>query len=100
MTEYNFLAIDERFQNGNTEDEIDGVTIIISGSLQKKLEQMISFLPNYNKYSEIIKDCLCIGLNDICTILTDSDINESNTSSDLIKVFPSNTENKKKENIS
>lgn len=66
MSNENVLTIlNEEFENDKTGEKVQGLTIIIDGKLKQVMDIIIEKDSNFNNYSEIIKDALFDGINNI-----------------------------------
>lgn len=52
----------EEFENEQTGETVQGVTIIIDGKLKQVIERIYQENSNYNSHTEIIRDALLEGL--------------------------------------
>ena len=53
----------EKFENEQTGEKVDGVTIMIDGKLKQVLDVIINKEGKYSNYIEVIKDILFSGVN-------------------------------------
>lgn len=66
MSDENVITmLSEEFVNDATGMKVEGVTIIVDGKLQQVLDILKIKNPNYNHYSEIIRDALLEGINQL-----------------------------------
>lgn len=57
--------LNEEFENDKTGEKVQGLTIIVDGKLKQAMDIIIEKDTNFNNYSEIIKDALFDGMNNI-----------------------------------
>lgn len=57
--------LNEEFENDKTGEKVQGLTIIVDGKLKQAMDIIIEKDDNYNNYSEIVKDSLFDGMNNI-----------------------------------
>lgn len=57
--------LNEEFENDKTGEKVQGLTIIVDGKLKKAMDIIIEKDDNYNNYSEIVRDSLFDGMNNI-----------------------------------
>lgn len=55
----------EKFKNDKTNEEVDGITIIVDGKIKEVFDVIINKSENYNEYEEILRDAIFMGLNEI-----------------------------------
>ena len=66
MSNENVVTIlNEEFENDKTGEKVQGLTIIVDGKLKKVMDIIIEKDDNYNNYSEIVRDSLFDGMNNI-----------------------------------
>lgn len=59
----------EKFQNSETGQDVDGITIIIDGKIKEMFDMIISRSKKYTNYSEILRDVIFMGINEITNLL-------------------------------
>lgn len=57
--------IQELFENGQTGEQVPGVTIIVDGQFRKVLDILIERNPHYNSYADVLHDALFTGLEQL-----------------------------------
>lgn len=57
--------LNEEFENDKTGEKVQGLTIIVDGKLKQAMDIIIEKDDNYNNYSEIVRDSLFDGMNNI-----------------------------------
>ena len=66
MNKENVVTIlNEEFENDKTGEKVQGLTIIVDGKLKQAMDIIIEKDENYNNYSEIVRDALFDGMNNI-----------------------------------
>ena len=56
----------EKFQNDKTGQEVDGITIMIDGKIKEIFDAIIiSKSENYDNYTEVLRDAIFMGINEI-----------------------------------
>lgn len=66
MSNENVVTIlNEEFENDKTGEKVQGLTIIVDGKLKQAMDIIIEKDDNYNNYSEIVRDALFNGMNNI-----------------------------------
>lgn len=55
----------EEFENDKTGEKVEGITIIVDGKFKQVLDKIISKDGNYENYTEILKDAIFDGINNI-----------------------------------
>ena len=66
MSNENVVTIlNEEFENDKTGEKVQGLTIIVDGKLKQAMDIIIEKDDNYNNYSEIVRDALFDGMNNI-----------------------------------
>lgn len=66
MNNENVVTIlNEEFENDKTGEKVQGLTIIVDGKLKQAMDIIIEKDENYNNYSEIVRDALFDGMNNI-----------------------------------
>ncbi|AEV69065.1 hypothetical protein [Acetivibrio clariflavus] len=59
----------EKFQNDKTGQEVDGITIIIDGKIKEIFDTIILKSGKYENYSEVLRDAIFMGINEITSSL-------------------------------
>jgi len=59
----------EKFQNDKTGQEVDGITIIVDGKIKEIFDAIIIKSGNYENYSEVLRDAIFMGINEITNSL-------------------------------
>ncbi|GFN30960.1 hypothetical protein [Paenibacillus xylaniclasticus] len=57
--------INDKFQREDNGTEVDGLTIIIDGTLKQVFDKIIAEKEGYDNYSEVLRDALFQGINSI-----------------------------------
>ncbi|MFC9446976.1 hypothetical protein ACTJJY_21140 [Bacillus sp. 22475] len=57
--------LNEEFENEKTGEKLQGLTIIVDGKLKQVIDIIIEKNDNYSNYTEVVKDALFEGLNNI-----------------------------------
>lgn len=57
--------LSEKFVNGETEEEVEGITIMIDGQFKQVLDILIANSPDYSSYHEIIRDIIFSGTSQL-----------------------------------
>ncbi|MBE6049537.1 MAG: hypothetical protein E7214_02465 [Clostridium sp.] len=66
MNNENIVTIlNEEFENDKTGKKVQGLTIIVDGKLKQVMDIIIEKDENYNNYTDIVRDSLFNGINDI-----------------------------------
>lgn len=66
MNNENVVTIlNEEFENDKTSEKVQGLTIIVDGKLKQVMDIIIEKDENYNNYTDIVRDSLFNGINDI-----------------------------------
>lgn len=66
MNNENVVTIlNEEFENDKTGEKVQGLTIIVDGKLKQVMDIIIEKDENYNNYTEIVRDSLFNGVNNI-----------------------------------
>lgn len=64
----NFMQ--EMFENGQTGEQVPGVTVIVDGQFRQVLDILIERNPQYKSYADILHDAMFTGLDQIRRELT------------------------------
>lgn len=59
------IILSESFQNEDTNELVQGLTILIDGKLKQVMDIIISKDNSYNSYIDIVKDSLINGIDNI-----------------------------------
>ncbi len=54
--------LNEEFENDKTGEKVRGITIIVDGKLKEILDVLIKNDPNYENYTDIVRDALFAGI--------------------------------------
>lgn len=66
MNNENVVTIlNEEFENDKTGEKVQGLTIIVDGKLKQVMDIIIEKDENYNNYTDIVRDSLFNGINNI-----------------------------------
>lgn len=65
MSDNKISILSEKFDNEKTGEQIEGITIMIDGKLKNMLDIIIEKEGTYNNYTEVIKDLVFAGINQI-----------------------------------
>ena len=57
--------LNEEFENDKTGEKVQGLTIIVDGKLKQVMDIIIEKDENYNNYTEIVRDSLFNGINNL-----------------------------------
>lgn len=57
--------LSEEFENDKTGEKVEGITIIVDGKLKEVLDLIKIRNKNYNNYTEILRDALFDGINNL-----------------------------------
>lgn len=57
--------LSEEFENDKTGEKVEGITIIVEGKLKEVLDLIKIRNKNYNNYTEILRDALFEGINNL-----------------------------------
>lgn len=57
--------LSEEFENDKTGEKVEGITIIVDGKLKEVLDLIKIRNKNYNNYTEILRDALFEGINNL-----------------------------------
>lgn len=63
MDKNTVTILNEEFENDKTGEKVQGITIIMDGKLKEVVDLLMYDNPNYNNYTEIIRDALFAGIN-------------------------------------
>lgn len=55
--------LNEEFENDKTDEEVQGITIIVEGKLKEVLDLLMKNNPDYKNYTEIVRDAFFNGIN-------------------------------------
>lgn len=70
MSNNDFITmICEKFDKGGTGQKVDGITVIIDGKLKDIFDIIISRSEKYENHTEILRDSLFMGINEIMNTL-------------------------------
>lgn len=66
MSNENVVTIlNEEFENDKTGEKIQGLTIMVDGKLKQVMDIIIDKNDNYSNYTEVVRDALFEGINNI-----------------------------------
>ena len=66
MNNENVVTIlNEEFENDDSGEKVQGLTIIVDGKLKQVMDIIIEKDENYNNYTEIVRDSLFNGINNL-----------------------------------
>ena len=57
--------LNEEFENDKTGEKVQGLTIIVDGKLKQVMDIIMEKDENYNNYTEIVRDSLFNGINNL-----------------------------------
>lgn len=57
--------LSEEFENDKTGEKVEGITIIIDGKFKQVLDLIKSKDENYKDYTEVLRDALIDGVNNL-----------------------------------
>lgn len=60
----NLVIMNEKFKKENSEQEVDGLTIIVDGAI-KQIFDRFKELKGYDEYNEVLRDVIVEGINKI-----------------------------------
>lgn len=60
----NLVILNEKFKKENSEQEVDGLTIIVDGVI-KQVFDTIRDLKEYDEYNEVLRDVIVEGIKKI-----------------------------------
>ena len=63
MEKNTVTILNEEFENDKTGEKVQGITIIMDGKLKQVVDLLMHENPNYNNYTEIVRDVLFAGIN-------------------------------------
>lgn len=63
MEKNTVTILNEEFENDKTGEKVQGITIIMDGKLKEVVDLLMYDNPNYNNYTEIVRDALFTGIN-------------------------------------
>ncbi|HEY8462942.1 MAG TPA: hypothetical protein VIM29_02810 [Bacillota bacterium] len=55
----------EKFKNAETNEDVDGITIMIDGKVKDVFDTIIRKSDNYQDYTEVLRDAIFMGINEI-----------------------------------
>lgn len=57
--------LNEKFINGETDQEVEGITIMIDGKFKQALDIIMTNITEYSNYSEVMRDIIFSGTSQI-----------------------------------
>ncbi|KKI89581.1 hypothetical protein WQ54_24790 [Bacillus sp. SA1-12] len=73
MTQANqFNMMVDKFVNGDTGEEVDGITILIDGKLKQVFDILMEKDPKYTTYPEILRDIIFSGTSQLMESVKDN----------------------------
>ncbi len=63
MVENKLTLVSEKYNNAETGQEIDGITVMIEGKIKEIFDLIIDISDDYTNYSQVLKDSLFMGLS-------------------------------------
>ncbi|QNK86769.1 MULTISPECIES: hypothetical protein [unclassified Sporosarcina] len=57
--------LNEKFINGETDQEVEGITIMIDGKFKQTLDIIMTNITEYSNYSEVMRDIIFSGTSQI-----------------------------------
>lgn len=60
-----FTILRDTFGKKGSEEQVEGLTLIIDGKLKEVFDIIISKSDNYDSYTDVLTNALAYGLNDI-----------------------------------
>lgn len=60
----NLVIMNEKFKKENSEQEVDGLTIIVDGVIKQVFDRFKE-LKGYDEYNEVLRDIIVEGINKI-----------------------------------
>jgi hypothetical protein len=57
------IIFSEQYENGNTGDTVEGITILIDGKMKQMLDAIMANEKQYANYVEVVRDMLFTGIN-------------------------------------
>lgn len=67
------IIMDEEYNIGDTDETVQGASIVIDGSFKQVLDRILSNNPQFSCYNDLIKEAVYLGLIEIIT----SEVNPS-----------------------
>ena len=55
--------LNEEFENDQTGEKVQGITIILDGKLKEIVDLLMKNNPDYKNYTEIVRDAFFKGIN-------------------------------------
>ncbi|WP_257350214.1 hypothetical protein [Pseudalkalibacillus decolorationis] len=55
----------DKFQKGESDEEVEGLTIIIDGKIKEVFDEVINTQKEYSEYTEVMRDVVFTGLRSI-----------------------------------
>ncbi len=65
MDSSKLVLIKDSFQKGETDEFVDGITVIIDGKVKEVFDLIIQKNKKYNDYTEVLRDAIFEGVNNI-----------------------------------
>jgi len=65
MSNDRITMMEDTFENGQTHEAVQGITIIIDGKLKQVIDLIKQKNPNYETTMAIVRDAFIMGLNDM-----------------------------------
>lgn len=65
MSDNKMTLITEEFENDTTGKKVEGITVIVDGKLKEVMDLILLKNDNYANYTEVIKDALFKGINEL-----------------------------------
>ena len=62
------VIVDEEYNISNTEEKVQGCSVIIDGPLKRVLDKMLCNNQQFASYSELIKEAIYLGLIEIINL--------------------------------
>lgn len=65
MSDNKMTLITEEFENDTSGKKVEGITVIVDGKLKEVMDLILLKNDNYANYTEVIKDALFKGINEL-----------------------------------
>lgn len=63
MKDNKVTILHEEFENENTGEKVQGITIIVDGKLKEVIDLLMKNNPNHKNYVEVVQDAFFKGIN-------------------------------------
>ncbi|QOR34662.1 hypothetical protein IMX26_14470 [Clostridium sp. 'deep sea'] len=65
MDNYKMTILKEKFNNSQTEQQVEGLTLMIEGKIKEVFDKVLECSDDYCNYEEVFQDALFMGLSHI-----------------------------------